>query len=198
MCRQHLRLESADSLSFRHPSFVGGGTTSQKRIDLRLHLPSYQARFLAAARGYVWSLLPLSTIIQNESGRHHCSQRIAIIPLSWWKVEFRGWPMAHSVYRAGHFVTFLKLKKVQKRVLSGRYRWRYAESVEEVERDLAAPPTEHCFVDGPFGVGNMVPFSRVPDKLRQPQKLHYQIPACGAHGRLQVVANVNFVPEAAL
>lgn len=97
------------------------------------------------------------------------------------------------VYRAGRFVTFLKLKKVQKRILSGRYKWRDAESVEEVEQDLTAPQGR-CLVDGPFGVGNMVPFAKIPSKLRQPQKLHYAIPACGAHGRLLRVHEMNFEP----
>jgi hypothetical protein len=36
------------------------------------------------------------------------------------------------------------------------------------------------------GRGNLIPFGRIWDKLRQPNKLHYPIPAIGARNRAAV------------
>ena len=47
------------------------------------------------------------------------------------------------------------------------------------------------FTDGRFGVGNLVPFTRVPDPMKKPHPLHYEIPACGARSRVQLVYKIN-------
>jgi hypothetical protein len=49
--------------------------------------------------------------------------------------------------------------------------------------------------DGPFGIGNVLPFTRVQNKLRAPDSINYPIPCAGAHTRMLQVRLVNFVPE---
>jgi hypothetical protein len=41
------------------------------------------------------------------------------------------------------------------------------------------------------GRNNLIPFGRVWDKLRAPNKLHYPIPAVGARNRPQWVSEIN-------
>jgi len=41
--------------------------------------------------------------------------------------------------------------------------------------------TVQAFIDGPFGIGNLLPFSKSQNKLMAPEHLHYSVPACGAH-----------------
>lgn len=53
------------------------------------------------------------------------------------------------------------------------------------------------FWDGVFGVGNLLPFSRVQNPFCKPPRINYPIPACGAHGRFLSVKATNQV-EAAL
>jgi len=48
--------------------------------------------------------------------------------------------------------------------------------------------------DGLLGTGNLIPFARVPNRLMHPAKLHYPVPAIGAHGRIMRVAYINFIP----
>jgi hypothetical protein len=50
--------------------------------------------------------------------------------------------------------------------------------LEKTIKDVLA-----VYWDGPFGIGNLLPFSRTQNKLMAPEHLHYQIPACGAHSR---------------
>jgi hypothetical protein len=45
-----------------------------------------------------------------------------------------------------------------------------------------AEKAEH-FWDGPFGIGNLLPFSKHQNKDKHPEKLHYPVPACGARAR---------------
>ena len=51
--------------------------------------------------------------------------------------------------------------------------------------------------DGPFGIGNVLPFTRVQNKLRAPDSINYPIPCVGAHSRMLQVRLVNYVPELA-
>jgi hypothetical protein len=51
-----------------------------------------------------------------------------------------------------------------------------------------------CFIDGPFGIGNLLPFAKIQNKQMAPERLHYEIPACGARTRLLRVRNVNYIP----
>lgn len=39
-----------------------------------------------------------------------------------------------------------------------------------------------AFVDGPFGIGNLIPFARTQNKLMAPEHLHYSVPACADRG----------------
>jgi hypothetical protein len=59
-----------------------------------------------------------------------------------------------------------------------------AEVIAEVSR----------FWDGPLGVGNLMPFARVQNPLMHPARLHYPIPAAGAHDRRTSVAANNYLP----
>jgi hypothetical protein len=43
--------------------------------------------------------------------------------------------------------------------------------------------------------GNVLPFARIQDRLRKPHRLHYPIPAVGAHNRPFWVREVNYAPE---
>lgn len=54
------------------------------------------------------------------------------------------------------------------------------------------------FDDGPFGVGNLLPFARITKRLLKPKPLHYQIPAIGARSRPMHVSEINAVGEAEL
>ena len=57
----------------------------------------------------------------------------------------------------------------------------------------AAAPS---FIDGPFGVGNLLPFAKSHNPLKKPERLHYEIPACGARRRLLSVHRTNHPDEA--
>jgi len=57
----------------------------------------------------------------------------------------------------------------------------------------AAAPS---FTDGPFGVGNLLPFTKSHNPLKKPERLNYEIPACGARRRLLSVRKTNHLPEA--
>jgi len=46
----------------------------------------------------------------------------------------------------------------------------------------ALEDTLPCYIDGPIGVGNLIPFSKPPQNpLQEPDKLHYEIPAVCDH-----------------
>ena len=70
-------------------------------------------------------------------------------------------------------------------VSRGKFRWKDRFTIEEIRLKNVA--------DGPLGVGNALPFSRVRSKLLKPERLHYQVPAVGAHVRLLRVRDVNQV-----
>ena len=80
----------------------------------------------------------------------------------------------------------LKRNLAERRVSRGGFRWKDRFTIEEIRLKL---------VDGPLGVGNALPFSRVQNKLLKPERLHYQIPAVSAHARLLRVRDVNKAPE---
>lgn len=71
-------------------------------------------------------------------------------------------------------------EKALRRVAVGRYLMRVDGAVQEID-SLNHMPVIHGFTDGPMGVGNLLPFAKRQNKLRAPAKLHYSIPACGAH-----------------
>ncbi len=56
---------------------------------------------------------------------------------------------------------------------------------------LAITERAKAFWDGPFGIGNLLPFSKQQNPLMAPEHLHYSIPACGAHGRHTSVRATN-------
>lgn len=67
--------------------------------------------------------------------------------------------------------------------------------MEEVPLDLSPREILATF-DGPMGVGNLLPFAKRQNKLRAPAKLHYSIPACGAHNPPPVsLQEMYFMPE---
>ena len=49
----------------------------------------------------------------------------------------------------------------------------------------------NTFWDGPFGIGNILPFAKTQNQLMSPERLHYEIPACGAHTRHISVKTTN-------
>lgn len=71
-------------------------------------------------------------------------------------------------------------EKALRRVAVGRYLMRIDGAVQEID-SLNHMPVICGFTDGPMGVGNLLPFAKRQNKLRAPAKLHYSIPACGAH-----------------
>ena len=48
--------------------------------------------------------------------------------------------------------------------------------------------------DGLLGTGNLLPFAKVQNRLMQPEKLHYPVPACGARDRRTSVYQTNYLP----
>ena len=81
-------------------------------------------------------------------------------------------------------------ERARLKVARGTFTWRDQFTIEEVERRFQIP-----LYDGPMGVGNAIPFSHVQSKYRAPEKLHYEIPAAGAHTRPMHCAWNNFVPD---
>jgi hypothetical protein len=47
--------------------------------------------------------------------------------------------------------------------------------------DVAMQSATGGFWDGPVGVGNVAPFSRVQNKMLKPETINYPIPALGDH-----------------
>ena len=60
-----------------------------------------------------------------------------------------------------------------------------------IQQASSTSPVPSCFIDGPFGIGNLLPFTKSQNPLMAPERLHYEIPACGARGRLLRVRNIN-------
>lgn len=76
----------------------------------------------------------------------------------------------------------------------GGFHWVDNFTIQEIVMDAAAAAisaTKAAYYDGPMGRGNLLPFTRVPNKLLKPEPLHYCIPACGAHGRFLSVFRTN-------
>lgn len=124
------------------------------------------------------------------------SPRVKVGPLR--SAHFADVSQSIAVYRAGSFSHFLKRKKADRAVLSGRFRVRDERSIEEIEIPFV-PDAEAMiyFTDGPFGIGNILPFTRVLSRIKKPPKLHYEVPACGARSRPQWCRQINLVPPAA-
>jgi len=68
--------------------------------------------------------------------------------------------------------------RARKKVAQGSFIWRDNFTIIEIERRFQVP-----LYDGRLGTGNAIPFSHIQNKLRAPHKLHYEIPAVGAHSR---------------
>lgn len=102
-----------------------------------------------------------------------------------------------AVYRSGRFSHFLKRSKAERKVRAGGFTWRGDNTlIEEVDPAAAIVAQSRLLaVDAIFGAGNMVPFSRALHPLKRPPRLHYQIPAVGAHGRLLRCSDVNHAAE---
>ena len=61
--------------------------------------------------------------------------------------------------------------------LTGCRTRRYRRVNSVLVQEIAAPST-----DGPLGVGQAIPFSRVSNPIVAPSKLHYEIPRAGDRG----------------
>ena len=70
----------------------------------------------------------------------------------------------------------------KRKVARGGFQWRDNFTIVEVP-----------LFDGFLGTGNALPFSRTQNRLLAPRKLHYQIPATGAHERSMRCALINAV-----
>ena len=67
----------------------------------------------------------------------------------------------------------------------------------QLQQRHESEPEPMILTDGPFGIGNMFPFTRIPDPLRKPPSINYPIPAVGARTRAMNVYLINAVPVAA-
>src|SRR5580698_10793754 len=86
----------------------------------------------------------------------------------------------------------LSRKSANKRVDSGLWYWcnEFTIRMRRIIKKIIGG-----FWDGPLGVGNLAPFSRVPNKMQKPPSINYPIPACGARERIMFVRKVNYIPE---
>ena len=75
----------------------------------------------------------------------------------------------------------LKAQKIGEFIFNGRA-FRFFQTV--------AHAIASCLWDGPFGIGNLLPFSKHQNPLMFPERLHYPIPAVGARGRWRTVHRV--------
>jgi len=80
--------------------------------------------------------------------------------------------------------------RAKTKVAQGKFSWQDNFTIVEVERRFQVP-----LWDGPFGTGNLLPFSHIQNRLRAPAKLHYSIPAVGASTRVMHCAWNNFMPS---
>ncbi len=46
----------------------------------------------------------------------------------------------------------------------------------------AVAETVKAFIDGPFGIGNLLPWAKVQNHQMHPERLHYSTPACADRG----------------
>ncbi len=101
-----------------------------------------------------------------------------------------------AVYRVGESAPhhYIRRSKAQRKVLSARYRWRDACSVEEIKPAMSVAGSRP-WSDGALGTGNVLPFSKVQNQLRQPERINYPIPAVGAHSRPMKVKVINAIPD---
>jgi hypothetical protein len=101
-----------------------------------------------------------------------------------------------AVYRIGESAPhhYIRRSRAQKKVLSARYRWRDAYSVEEIKPAMSVA-VSRPWSDGALGTGNVLPFSTVQNQLRQPERINYPIPAVGAHSRPMKVKVINASPN---
>lgn len=96
-----------------------------------------------------------------------------------------------AVYRSGRFSHFLKRKKAERKVASQAYRWRDdQQSIEEVRLELTLVIVQ-AWIDGPLGIGNVLPFTRIQHPMRHPDKVNYPIPALGARSRPMHLKEIN-------
>jgi hypothetical protein len=95
--------------------------------------------------------------------------------------------------------------KAAQLVARGDYRWVHDFAIQRIAGAVAVVVAAAVsrqvhigapFYDGPFGVGNLLPFARIPSRLLKPEPLHYQIPAIGARSRPMRVSEINAVGEA--
>jgi hypothetical protein len=80
------------------------------------------------------------------------------------------------------------------KVACGRFEWADLFTITEKETDAAGVAvviTRQGYWDGWLGSGNILPFSRILNPLRQPSHLHYEIPASGARTRPMHVCCTN-------
>ena len=85
---------------------------------------------------------------------------------------------------------YADLDKMQPRINRGEFFWRTERSVEEIEPRFRIP-----LWDGFLGTGNAIPFAPIPNRLKAPPKIHYPIPAVGAHTRVMRCAWNNYIPQ---
>lgn len=74
---------------------------------------------------------------------------------------------------------------IQAEVVAGRAEWITVDSARILPPVWLRPQREL------LGHGNLLPFTRVPNKMKKPHPLHYQIPAVGARSRPQWCRQIN-------
>lgn len=78
---------------------------------------------------------------------------------------------------------FIKRSKAQAEVRRLESYWIVKNVlIQRLPRRFSVPAIIVGFYDGPLGVGNALPFSRMQNRMMAPAKLHYETPPAGAVG----------------